>query len=153
MEDNIDEKRNEMIAELKATLEELENGEELSSFVGGHGLMSRVFEFKWNETALEIDFRLPYALILKDEEAQNEDDAEIGAAIRMAILLLTVEGMKEERLEGLRLSVWADGTGVGYAIRDGEGNLVDSDNDWSGLVHRLEEALPEGEETMSVIWP
>ena len=147
------EKREGTVAELQAALDELDGGEGLSRFVGGHGLMSRLFEFRWNEPALEIDFRLPYARVLADEDGQREDDVEIGAAIRMAILLLTVEGMKGESLEGLGVSVWADENGVGYSIRDGEGNEVDSGDDWSGIVHRLESALPEGRESMSIIWP
>jgi len=33
--------------------------------------------------AAEISFRIPYARVLLDEPSQKEDDAEIGAAIRM----------------------------------------------------------------------
>ena len=149
--------REDAIAELRAALVELESGEGLSRFVGGHGLMSCLFEFQWNEPALEIDFRLPYARILAEEESQNEDDAEVGAAIRMAILLLTVESQKPESQksveECMRVSVWADERGTGYSIRDEKGELVDSDDDWSGLVHRLEAALPEGDQDLTVIWP
>lgn len=150
---NAAEKREETVAELQAALDGLNGGEGLSRFVGGHGLMSRRFEFKWKEPALEIDFRLPYARVLADEEEQKENDVEIGAAIRMAILLLMVEAMKDESLDGLGISVWADENGVGYSIRDGEGDEVDSGDDWSGIVHRLESALPEGKESISIIWP
>lgn len=153
MDENIDETRYGTIAELQAALAELEGGAELSRFTGGHGLMSRVFEFRWSEPALEIDFRLPYARVLAEEEEQREADAEIGAALRMAILLLTVEGAKEAGFDGLRASVWADSDGVGYSIRDGEDNAVDGGDDWSGLVRRLETALPEGREELSIIWP
>ena len=153
MDDNTAEKRNETIAALNAALAGLENGEDLSRFTGGHGFMSRRFEFEWSEPALEIDFRLPYARILADEETQADDAAEIGAAIRMAILLLTVEGMKTDGADGTVVSAWVDENGAGYSIRDAQGELVDSANDWSGLVHRLESALPEGEENLSVIWP
>ena len=152
MDDNATETREETIAALNAALAELEGGEGLSRFVGGHGFMSRRFEFAWCEPALEIDFNLPYARVLADEESQHGDDAEVGAAIRMAILLLTVEGQKSKE-EGLRVSVWAGVSGVGYSILDGQGELVDSGNDWSSLVHRLESVLPEGEEKLSIIWP
>ena len=149
--------REDAIAELRAALGELESGEGLSRFVGGHGLMSRLFEFQWNEPALEIDFQLPYARILAEEESQNEDDAEVGAAIRMAILLLTVESQKPESQksgeEYMRVSVWANDRGTGYSIFDEKGEAVDSDDDWSGLVHRLEAALPEGDQDLTVIWP
>ena len=150
--------REESIAELKAALEEFESGEGLSRFVGGHGLMSCTFEFAWSEPALEIDFRLPYARVLADEESQKEDDAEVGAAIRMALLLLTVEGLKAEDLKSedlkeVRTSVWVGEDGVGYSMVDGEGNVVESGDDWSGLVRRLESVLPEGEESLSIIWP
>ncbi len=147
------ETREETLAELRTALAKLESGGELLRFVGGHGLMSRVFQFEWSEPALKIDFRLPYALVLADEEEQRAADAEIGAAIRMAILLLTIENMKDGGLEGLDTSVWADANGVGYSIRDGEGEVMDSGEDWSGLVHRLETALPEGGEDLAIIWP
>ena len=153
MDDNTAETRKGTIAALNAALEELESGEGLSRFVDGHGLMSRRFEFEWREPKLEIDFRLPYARVLADEESQQDDDAEIGAAIRMAILLLTVDGEKADDIDGMSLSVWVDENGAGYSIRDVEGEVVDSGDDWSGLVHRLESALPEGEESLSVIWP
>ena len=152
MDDNAAETREETIAALNAALGELESGEGLSRFVGGHGFMSRRFEFAWREPGLEIDFGLPYARVLSDEESQKDDDAEIGAAIRMAMLLLTVEGQKSSE-EGLRVSVWADEGGAGYSILDGQGELVDSGDGWAGLVHRLESALPEGEGVLSVIWP
>ena len=153
MDDNTAETRKGTIAALNAALEELESGEGLSRFLDGHGLMSRRFEFEWREPKLEIDFRLPYARVLADEESQQDDDAEIGAAIRMAILLLTVDGEKADDIDGMSLSVWVDENGAGYSIRDAEGEVVDSGDDWSGLVHRLESAMPEGEESLSVIWP
>jgi len=153
MGDNTAETRKGTIAALNAALEELESGEGLSRFLDGHGLMSRRFEFEWREPKLEIDFRLPYARVLADEESQQDDDAEVGAAIRMAILLLTVDGEKADDIDGMSLSVWVDENGAGYSIRDAEGEVVDSGDDWSGLVHRLESALPEGEESLSVIWP
>ena len=153
MDDNTAETRKGTIAALNAALEELESGEGLSRFLDGHGLMSRRFEFEWREPKLEIYFRLPYARVLADEESQQDDDAEVGAAIRMAILLLTVDGEKADDIDGMSLSVWVDENGAGYSIRDVEGEVVDSGDDWSGLVHRLESALPEGEESLSVIWP
>ena len=153
MDDDVEKTREETIRALNTALAELEGGDGLSRFVGGHGFMSRRFEFEWSEPALEIDFRLPYARILADEETQADDAAEIGAAIRMAILLLTVEGMKTDGADGTIVSVWVDENGAEYSIRDAQGELVDSGNDWSGLVHRLESALPEGEEDLAVIWP
>jgi len=153
MEDNATETKEGAIAALNAALAELEGGQGLSRFVGGHGLMSRRFEFGWSEPALEIDFRLPYARVLSDEESQKKDDDEVGAAIRMAILLLTVEGRKVADAEQMALSVWLDESGAGYSIRDGQGETVDSGDDWSGLVRRLESALQEGEEDLAVIWP
>ena len=153
MDDNAPEPREETIAALNAALAELEGGEGLSLFAGGHGFMSRRFEFSWSEPALEIDFRLPYARVLSDEESQKDDDAEIGAAIRMAILLLTIENRRNDAVDGMALSVWVNENGAGYSIQDGQDELVDSGDDWSGLVHRLESVLPEGEEDLAVIWP
>ena len=73
MEDNVEERREEIIAELKAALAELEEGEGLSQFIVGHGLMSRLFEFKWSEPTLEINFSLPYARVLTDEDSQKAE--------------------------------------------------------------------------------
>lgn len=143
----------ETLSELSAALGELERGEDLSRFVGGHGCMSLRFEFDWREPGVEIDFRLPYARVLDSEEKQQADDAEIGAAIRLAILLLTVKGRATEGGDGTALRVWADESGTGYSILDAEGEPVDSGDDWSGLVHRLEALLLEGEESLAVIWP
>ena len=149
MENSINKIREESIAELKAALEELENGEGLSRFVGGHGLMSRMFEFSRSEPTLDIDFRLPYARVLMDEASQKADEAEIS----MAILLLTAEGQKSESPEKLSLNVWSNEDGTGYALHDEEGNEIDSADDWTGLVHRLDAALPHKDETPTIIWP
>ena len=149
----MEKKRDEAVAELRAALEELEQGEPISHFIGGHGLMSRLFEFRWDEPPVNIDFRLPYARVLSDEEAQEADNVEIGAVIRMALLLLTVDGLKDECLGGMHVNVWADANGQGYSMYDEEGNTVEYGDDWSGLVRRLEAALPESEGGLSVIWP
>jgi len=45
MDNNATETRDETIAALNVALAELEGGEGLSHFVGGHGFMSRRFEF------------------------------------------------------------------------------------------------------------
>ena len=146
--------REDLVAELRVALEEMECGEGLPErFVGGHGLMSRTFEFKWSDPRLEIDFRLPDVRVLAGDESQKDDDAEIGASIRLAILLLTVEGQKDNGLEGLKVRVWAGDGGVGYSLLDEDGNAVDSGDDWSGLVRRLESALPDGDGGVTVIWP
>ena len=153
MDDDAEKTREETIRALNTALAELEGGDGLSRFVGGHGFMSRRFEFEWSEPGLEIDFRLPYARVLSDEESQKDDAAEIGAAIRMAILLLTAGGGKNDGDEGRSMRVWAGEAGLGYSVRDGQGEVVDSGDDWSGLVHLLESSLPGGNEEVAVIWP
>ena len=153
MVDSIDNAREETIAELNAALAELEGGEGLSSFIGGHGYMSIRFKFKWSEPNLDIDFNLPYARVLLDEETQKNDDAEIGAAIRMAILLLTVDGNNADNADGMSLNVWVDEFGAGYSMVDETGEQVDSGDDWSGLVRSLESKFSVSEENFAVIWP
>ena len=81
-------KQEETIHELKAALAELESDEGLEMFVEGHGLQSRYFAFSWQADGLEIGYNLPYARVLSDEDSQKLDAARIGAAIRLAILLL-----------------------------------------------------------------
>ena len=145
--------REDAIAELRAALGELESGEGLSRFVGGHGLMSCLFEFQWNEPALEIDFRLPYARVLAEEESQKEDDAEIGAAIRMAILLLTVAAEGKLLFDGeAALFVSADEDGASYSITGPNGEMVDAGDDWASLVERLNAVISDDGD-IQVIWP
>ncbi len=150
MEDSIEAKRVEAVEELRAAFAEIESGEGLTHFVGGHGIQSRVFEFAWSDPALEISFRIPYARVLSDEAAQKEDDEEIGAAIRMAILLLTAVGLMEP---GTRIEVSCDDHGTAYAVYGAEGELEDSGADWAPLVKRFEAELGDAAEPLSIIWP
>ena len=145
--------REDAIAELRVALGELESGEGLSRFVGGHGLMSCLFEFQWNDPALEIDFRLPYARVLAEKESQKEDDAEIGAAIRMAILLLTVAAEGKLLFDGeAALYVSADEDGASYSIKGPNGEMVDAGDDWASLVERLNAVISDDGD-IQVIWP
>ena len=149
-EQDIEAKRAEAAEELRAAFAELESGEGLTRLVGGHGIQSRVFEFEWSEPALEISFRIPYARVLSDEALQKDDEEEVGAAIRMAILLLTTAG----RMESVsRLEVSCDDRGTAYVVYSADGELEDSGTDWAPLVKRLEAELGDAPEPVSVIWP
>ena len=143
-------KRAEAVEELRAAFAELGSGEGLTRLIGGHGIQSRVFEFEWSEPALEISFHIPYARVLSDEESQKEDDEEIGAAIRMAILLLTTAGRVGS---ASRIEVSCDGRGTSYAVYAEDGELEDSGADWSPLVRRLGAELDNAPESLSIIWP
>ena len=149
-EKDIETKRADAVEELRAAFAELESGEGLTRLVGGHGIQSRVFEFEWSEPALEISFRIPYARVLSDEASQKDDEEEIGAAIRMAILLLSTVGRMESES---RIEVSCDERGTSYAIYDAEGELEDSGEDWSPLLKRLESELGDSSESLSIIWP
>jgi hypothetical protein len=150
MDNDMETKRAEAIGELRAALAEIESGEGLSRLVGGHGLQSRVFEFEWNEPSLGLSFRLPCGRILSDEEAQKDDDAEIGAAIRMAIFLLaTADRMESES----RMEVSCDDHGTAYAVYSADGELEDSGTDWAPLVKRFETEFGDAAEPLSIIWP
>ena len=144
-------RRAEAVEELRAVSAELESGEGLTRLVGGHGIQSRVFEFEWSEPALEISFRIPYARVLSDEASQKDDDEEIGAAIRMAILLLTTVG----RLAAVsRIEVSCDERGTAYAVYGAEGEHEDSGADWAPLVKRFEADLGDSSaEPLSIICP
>jgi hypothetical protein len=149
-EQDIEAKRAEAAEELRAAFAELESDEGLTRFIGGHGVQSRIFEFEWSEPALEISYRIPYARILSDEESQKEDDEEIGAAIRMAILLLTTAGNVGATS---RIEVSCDDRGTSYAVYAEDGELEDSGTDWSPLVRRLGAELNNAPEALSIIWP
>jgi len=149
-EENREARRAEAVEELRAAFAELESGEGLTRLVGGHGIQSRVFAFAWSESALDISFRIPYGRVLSDEETQKEDDEEVGAAIRMAILLLTTAG---RRTDGSLIAVSCDDRGTSYAVYDDAGELANSGTDWAPLVKRLESELGDSPEPLSVIWP
>ena len=149
-EKDIESRRADAVEELRAAFAELEAGKELTHFAGGHGLQSRVFEFEWREAALEISFRLPYGRVLLDEESQKEDNEEIGAAIRMAILLLTTAGRREP---SSRLEVSCDDHGASYAIYGADEEIEDSGTDWAPLVKRLTAEFGDATEPLSIIWP
>ena len=141
---------NTVSVDFRPTIAELESGTGLTRLVGGHGIQSRVFEFEWRDASLEVLFRIPYGRVLSDEELQKEDDAEIGAAIRMAILLLTTAGRMES---ASRIEVSCSDRGTTYAIYAADGELEDSGTDWAPLVKRLEAELGDAPEPVSVIWP
>ena len=144
----------ETINELKAALAELESEEGLGMFVEGHGLQSRSFAFSWQADGLEIDYNLPYARVLSDEDAQKLDAARIGAAIRLAILLLAALSSGALLHDGeATLSVTADETGASYSIVDTDGEVVDSGEKWEPLIARLETDLPAADDDFQVIWP
>jgi len=149
-EKEMEARRTEALEELRAAAAELESGKELTHLVGGHGIQSRVFEFEWNEATLEISFRLPYARVLQSEASQKECNDEIGAAIRMAILLLTTA----ERMESSsRLEVSCNERGTAYAVYSADGELEDSGTDWAPLVKQLAAELGDIPESLCIIWP
>ena len=148
-------KQEEAINELKAALVELESDEGLEMFVEGHGLQSRYFAFSWQSDELEIDYNLlPYARVLSDEEEQKLDTARIGAAIRLAILLLATSSSGTLLHDGeASLSVTADETGASYSIVGPDGEEIDSSEDWEPLIARLGTDLPAAADDFQIIWP
>ena len=147
-------KQEEAINELKAALAELESDEGLEMFVEGHGLQSRYFAFSWQSEGLEIEYNLPYARVLSDEDAQKLDASRIGAAIRLAILLLATSSSGALLHDGeSSLSVTADDTGASYSIFGSDGEVVDSSDEWEPLIARLEADLPNVGDNVQIIWP
>ena len=144
----------ETIEELQAALAELEYGEGLSRFVEGHGLQSWQFVFSWSSDWLSIEYRLPYARVLSGEEEMSFDNARIGAAIRMAILLLSSTSAEALLHDGeAALSVEAGESGAWYAITDQDGEEIDSADDWQPLISRLENDISSAGESLQIIWP
>ena len=147
-------KQEETINELKAALAELESDDGLEMFVEGHGLQSRYFAFSWQSDELEIDYNLPYARVLSDEDAQKLDAARIGAAIRLAILLLATSSSGALLHDGeTTLFVTADEAGASYSIVGTDDEVIDSGEDWEPLIARLETDLPAAGDDFQVIWP
>ena len=147
-------KQEETINELKAALAELESDDGLEMFVEGHGLQSRYFAFSWQSEGLEIEYNLPYARVLSDEDTQKLDAARIGAAIRLAILLLASSSSGALLHDGeASLSVTADDTGASYSIFGSDGEVVDSSDEWEPLIARLEADFPNVGDNVQIIWP
>lgn len=65
--------------------------------------IDKEFYDKLMEMDEDPDKKKAYARVLSDEATQKEGDAEIGAAIRMAILLLTMAGRMES---ASRIEIW-----------------------------------------------
>ena len=154
VDDSLNEERTDALAELEAAIEELESGEGLSTFVEGHGLQSRVFRFEWREPSLQISYELPTGRVLSGEEAERSDDAEIGAAIRMALILLrAVRDGKTEEAGYASVSVRCDDFGARYALRAADGSLIEEAEGWTGLASRLEGIFGEAADEMVIFWP
>ena len=143
------EERTAAIAALKVALEELDTEDGLTSFIEGHGIQSLFFVWRWSDERRRIDFRLPYARVLETDEEQKEDNEEIAAAIKMAMLLLSLGDTIEERIE-----IECDEDGTRYSVWTTDGELVDSGDDWRTLLNRIEMVLPSDAETnITIIWP
>ena len=148
--------KTEAIGQLQNAIQELESGKGLSALTGGHGIQSRTFEFSWTTPTLEISYTMPYGRVLDDDETRQEDDAAIGAACRLAILLIKADDDGSLLAEGeTAMSVSFDKlTGAHYQTTDADREIVDSGDDWSGLVARLERVSQSNDsEVMSIIWP
>ena len=144
-----DDERIAAIADLKVALEELDTDEGLTSFVEGHEMQSLFFVWRWDDERRRMDFHLPYARVLETEEEQQDDNTEIAAAIKMAILLLSLGDAVEERIE-----IECDDGGTRYSVWTAEGELVDSGDDWRVLVKRIEATIPEDlDSNIVIIWP
>ena len=153
-DEHLAERRTETAEALRSALGELESGNALSDFVEGHGLQSWYFAFSWQSDWLSISYRLPYARVLSGEDAVSFDNARIGAAIRMAILLLASDSGESFLHDGeAALSVEAGEFGVRYAITGPDGEEIDSADDWQPLISRLENDLPSAGESLHIIWP
>jgi len=154
IDDNMKEKRAEAVAGLEDALEEIESGEGLSTFVEGHGLQSRRFRFEWSEPLLQISYDLPTGRVLSSEDEQKADDAEAGAAIRLALVLLQAfQDGKTKAFEDGILSVSCDEDGARYTIYAPDGSVTDEGDGWAGLVSRLEGLFEDSAEQVVIFWP
>ena len=111
--------REAAMEELRIALTELESENGLERFVEGHGFQSLQFGFVWNEPGLEIEFHLPYARVLSDEDEQRLDAVRIGAACRMAVLLLAAMGegaLLANGEEGMAVHAADAGKGLGEGL-------------------------------------
>ncbi len=150
IENDIAERRLDAIAELEDALVGQESGEGLAGFVSGHGIQSLVFAFEWEDPAVSIHFDLPYARVLSGEETVAEDDANIAAAIRVAILVLTVADKIAEKGS---LSVTFDDMGPSYRFTSADGTLEDFSDGWNGLLQVISKFLDGAASDMTIFYP
>ncbi len=97
-----------------------------------------------------------------DKETQASDNAYIGAAIRLAIVLLEIEcstqkdGQDKEKEAG-RIVVSCDEYGTRYAIYGADGATEDKGDDWNVLIAHLESVYydsgPFSNGQLNIIWP
>ena len=161
IDEDIKEKRMEAFAGLEEALEEIKSGEGLSTFVEGHGMQSRRFRFEWREPSLQISYDLPTGRVLSPEEDQKADDEEVGAAIRLALVLFhavqdgktAVQDGKTEVFEDGMLSVSCDDNGTHYALYAPDGSVKDEGDGWGGLVSRLEAIYRDSAEELIIFMP
>lgn len=149
-------KKTAAVAMLTDAVRELESGAGLSALTGGHGLQSRTFEFSWESPNLAISFAMPYERFYSDEDERAEDEAAIGAACRLAILLIEADAAGSLLCPGeSSVSVSFDKlAGRHYSVLTEDGTAVDSGDDWDGLVTRLKHIFtPQDCERLSIIWP
>ena len=141
---------------LKTAIREIESGQPLSDLIGGHGIQSRTFEFAWKTSTLEIALQMPYARVLASEETQRDDDAAIGAACRLSILLIEADSAGTLLSEGeTAMTVTYDRhDGASYPTTAPDGTLLDTAPDWAPLAARLETIFqPDTPDALSIIWP
>ena len=144
------------IEELREAAATLEQGGLPERFAAGHGIQSRRFRFEWQDEVLSLDFDLPCARLLSDEETQREEGAEAAAACRMGMLLFAARRDGTLLQEGeATLSATCGDYRPSYEIRDAEGEVLDSGGDWSPLAARLEAANAgaSAAEATAIIWP
>ena len=154
MDEELKNRREAVIDDLHAALAEHESGVELTHFTDGHGLQSRSFAFTWSETALEIDFHLPFARVFGEEDMQQSESADIGAAIRLAILLLEAAGRGTLLHQGeTTLRVELEEDFAEYQLFDTQGEQIDAGEDLGLLTSRLELAAPQDNSSTDIIWP
>lgn len=83
----------------------------------------------------------------KRAEAVEE---EIGAAIRMAIILLSTP---EHEASSSRIAISCNGRGTTYAVYSADGELENSGTDWAQLVKRFETEYGDVPESLSIFRP
>ena len=148
--------KDEAVNQLKTAIRELESGDGLTALTGGHGLQSRTFEFSWSTPTLAISFTMPYDRILDDDESRQADNDNICAACRLAILLIESDAVGSLLAEGENaMSVSFDRlVGAHYQTTNTDREIVDSGDEWNGLVTRLARTMQsDGQDAVSIIWP
>lgn len=112
--------------------------DELEELLVPSGVITRSLRIQWQGrcTRVEVDLPVPAS----PDEGEHVD-ANLLSAVRLWRLVQMADA-KEcvwRGVMGARLFVWAEEEGCGWSLKDAEGNLLEEEYGWEGVVRLLDD--------------